>query len=45
VTNTASVASNETDPTLADNNATAETIIGPAAPEAVPLYLPLIAKE
>ncbi|MCL4298874.1 MAG: DUF11 domain-containing protein [Anaerolineae bacterium] len=45
VTNTASVASNETDPTLADNSATAETIIGPAAPEAAPVYLPLIAKE
>ncbi|MBE7552890.1 MAG: DUF11 domain-containing protein [Anaerolineales bacterium] len=45
LTNTASVASNETDPIPADNSATAETIIGPAAPEAVPVYLPIIAKE
>jgi uncharacterized repeat protein (TIGR01451 family) len=45
VTNTASVASSETDPILSDNSATAETIIGPAAPETTPIYLPIVLKN
>ena len=45
MTNTANVVGNETDPTLADNIATAETIIGAAAPEETVIYLPLIMKE
>jgi uncharacterized repeat protein (TIGR01451 family) len=45
VTNTASVASNETDPVPLDNSASAETVIGVAAPGTEPVYLPLITKE
>jgi uncharacterized repeat protein (TIGR01451 family) len=45
VTNVARVSSNEADPTLSDNEAAAETIIGAPAPGETLMYLPIIVKD